>query len=82
MCHDIEAFKWNTKTCALWHLVKIEFLLSDVQKDLYSLNSPCLSLNSPIQATTNTDEFTLFGVISSSNFDVSSVTSEMGRELE
>ena len=56
MCHDIEAFKWNTKTCALWHLVKIEFLLSDVQKDLYLLNSPCLSLNSPIQATTNTDE--------------------------
>ena len=81
VCRDVEAFKWNTKTCALWHLVKIEFLLSDVQKDIYLLNSPCSSSNSP-QATTNTDELTLFGVISSSDSDVSSVTSEMGRELE
>ena len=30
----------------------------------------------------NTDELTLLRVISSSNSDVSSVTSEMGRELE
>ena len=53
VCHDVEAFKWNTRTCALWNLVKIEFLLFDVWKDLYLLNSPGSSLNSPIQATTD-----------------------------
>ena len=46
------------------------------------MNSPFSSLNSPIQTTTITDELTLYRVISSSNSDISSVTSDMSRELE
>ena len=30
ICADVERYEWNTRACALWHLLKIEFLLSDV----------------------------------------------------
>ena len=79
VCSDVLKYQWNTKTCALWHLLKIEFLLSDVRKDLSCLSSSAYS--SPVK-NTNYDELTLFGVVSSSDSEVSSVLEGMVQELE
>ena len=78
VCADVRNYQWNTKTCALWHLVKIEFLLSDVRKDLLHLGSSVKNS----QVDTNYEELTLFGVMSSSDSEVSSVTDSMVQELE
>ena len=79
VCSDVENYQWNTQACALWHLLKIEFLLSNVRKDLPSLCSP--KLDSPVKNVDH-EELTLFGVITSSDSEVSSVLEGMVRELE
>ena len=85
---DVQNYQWNTKTCALWHLVKIKFLLLDVQRDLQKMelsdSSLIASLNL-IEITDHTndiDELTLFGVVSTSENDAESIDSELVRELE
>ena len=79
VCSDVENYQWNMQACALWHLLKIEFLLSNVRRDCSCLCSP--RLDSPVNNVDH-EELTLFGVISSSDSEVSSVSERMVRELE
>ena len=76
VCSDVENYQWNMQACALWHPLKIEFLLSNVQKDLSHLCSP--KLDSPVKNVDH-EELTLFGVITPSDSEVSSVSEGMVR---
>ena len=84
ICSEVEKFKGNTHTLALWKMCKIDIMLRDLKKSVAEMGEMTDSEDSNLvsmNTVESVDELTLFGVMSPSLSIGDSVKQDITNEL-